>query len=200
MHKVKANLKKSIENRRMIYGVGINDADYVVQPIINGKKVRCHFYQTWSNMLLRCYSDRYHQKNTTYIGCSVCDEWLHFSNFKKWMENQDWQDKDLDKDIIVPGNKIYSPETCCFIQQSLNKMLTDRTALKGTWPVGVYKHRKKFSASCNYHGVREYLGSFATPEEASKAYQKRKKEIIYEAAMQQTDNRIRNGLLTRING
>lgn len=111
---------KSLANRKPVYGHGVNDADYVIERRINGKRVGCPIYRTWANMLERCYSDKFHVRQSTYIGCEVCDEWLTFSNFKRWMMVQDWQGKQLDKDIRVKGNKIYSPNTCLFVTKAEN--------------------------------------------------------------------------------
>ena len=106
---------------KLVYGVGINDAEYVVVKReevgnVDGKRKRktvwrCPFYKTWSSMLRRCYSTKYQERCPTYMGCSVSEEWHTFSVFRNWMESQDWQDTQLDKDLLVEGNKVYSPET-----------------------------------------------------------------------------------------
>lgn len=155
----------------MIYGVGINDADYVVRPIINGKEVRCPFYQTWNNMLQRCYYEPYLQRHPTYKDCKVCDQWKHFSDFKFWMETQDWKGNQLDKDFLG-GGKLYSPETCCFAEQWLNKLFADRTNDRGKWPLGVYWHKRdqKFIARLRTGNGVKNLGYFDDPEEAHRAY------------------------------
>ena len=83
----------SLSMRKPIYGVGINDANYTVQPTINGKIVICPFYTKWTGMLKRCYSPQYQEKHPTYVECTVTSEWLFFSVFKSWMANQDWKNK-----------------------------------------------------------------------------------------------------------
>lgn len=82
---------------KLVYGVGINDADYPTtqREKVNGEwKItwRCLYYDRWVSMLTRCYSSKCHEKQPTYKGCSVCDEWLTFSNFRKWMEQQTGRD------------------------------------------------------------------------------------------------------------
>ena len=131
---------------KLVYGVGINDADYIVciyeeLPRTNGKQNqkivwRCPFYSRWMSMLRRCYSKAYQEKQPSYKGCSVCEEWLTFSNFKSWMETQDWEGKQLDKDLLVYKNKIYSPETCVFIDQRLNTFLVKSNKTRGDYPLG----------------------------------------------------------------
>jgi len=189
--------KNSIANRHPVFGVGVNDADYHTNLLVRGKKIMCPLYRRWADMLKRCYSLKYQKNQPTYIDCSVCDEWLVFSNFKRWMEKQDWQGKELDKDIINPGNKIYSPENCSFVDRSLNSLLNDRKSARGKYPQGVtwHEHSKKLQARVNYNGKCVHLGYYLTPEGASDAYIKAKVKIILETAKCQTDDRITNGLL-----
>lgn len=109
---------------KLVYGHGLNDASYNVYKYKwDGKtnKViwRCPFYARWSSILQRCYSEKIHEKHPAYKDCSVCDEWLVFSNFKLWMEQQDWQGKGLDKDVI--GKSLYSPDTSIMVSPDTNK-------------------------------------------------------------------------------
>ena len=167
---------------RLVYGIGVNDADYVVEPIINRRRVRCPAYRSWRNMLQRCYSEKFHHRNQTYAGVKVCDEWLSFMAFRKWwVENQvdGWQ---LDKDLLS-DNRIYSPETCIFVPSWLNHFTIDCGAARGGWPVGVYfnKEAGALKAQCRHpFGRREWLGTFSTPEEGHAAWLARKLEIARE--------------------
>ena len=190
---------------RLVEGVGINDADYVVKtqiekPKVNGKRVRqlgwiCPFYQAWKNMLARCYNVKYQKLNTTYVGCSVCKEWLTFSNFKSWMEQQDWEGKHLDKDLLFYKNNIYSPETCLFIDRRLNNFLVKCDKRRGEFPLGVSKNRTRFTASCWEDGNdRQYEGSYTTPELAHEAWQKAKIKIAYTLKDKQTDPNVVKGI------
>ena len=73
---------------KLVYGVGINDVNYVIRiveqlPKTNGKRKekliwKCPFYSRWASMLERCYSKSLLEKYPSYIGCSVCEEWLIF--------------------------------------------------------------------------------------------------------------------------
>jgi len=91
-------------------------------------------YSTWANMLQRCYSKTYHAKKPTYIECYVTEEWLNFQNFAEWFEknyNPEIMERwSLDKDILVKGNKVYSPETCCFVPYEINNKFTSRCTTK----------------------------------------------------------------------
>ena len=205
-------VKPKIRKRnKLVYGAGINDADYVTErnEKIDGKWVvvwRCPFYRTWANVLLRCYSEVEHRRKPTYRGCSMCDEWLIFSNFKRWMEQQDWEGKQLDKDLLVEGNKVYSPETCIFVDQMVNKFVTDRANGRGEYMIGVSldKTTGKFQSRCGnpFTGKREHLGYFINELEAHLAWKSRKHEIAVMLANSEycTDERLREALLNRYKG
>ena len=189
---------------KLVCGVGVNDLGYRVQ--INeevtkdgGKRIqksvfRCKYYEAWRNMLERCYSKKYLESYPSYIGTSVCSEWLYATAFKKWMEEQDWNGKCLDKDIIVPGSKLYSPKTCAFVLNATNLFVTASDASRGEYPIGVhlYKHTGKYQALCQnlFTGKNEHLGYFLTPEEAHEAWRKRKHELAQLVAATESDPRI----------
>ena len=112
--------KRSLYKRSLVHGVGVNDSDYDTRNQKNGWL--CPFYVKWCTMLRRCYSLKWHKQYPTYIGCSVCPEWRYFSKFRLWMSTQNWKGMDLDKDILVKGNQVYSPDTCCFIPAAINSL------------------------------------------------------------------------------
>lgn len=143
-------------------------------------------YQTWRSMLNRCYSDKFHLKQPTYLDCVVCDEWLDFQAFADWMTGSDYHDTDyqLDKDIIVRGSKIYSPDTCSFIPQEINKLLNSRSSAVGVNPLGVtFKKRcKAFVAQLRVNGYKTYLGAFKCPNKAHQAYVVAREAYVKEVA------------------
>lgn len=188
-------MRKLYKKSTLVYGVGINNADYPVQPVVNGKQVFCPFYRKWQNMLERCYSTNYQATRPTYIGCSVSEEWLTFSVFKAWMEKQYWEDGQLDKDLLIEGNKKYSPDTCVFVSSETNSLLTDRGRARGELPLGVSKNRKGYLAKCRNSGKQVYLGIYNTPEQASSAYLAYKSKVIIEHASGLTDARVIDGLV-----
>ena len=128
----------------------------------------------------------------------VCDDWLVLSNFKLWMELQDWHGKQLDKDIIKPGNKVYSPDCCAFVPNYVNSSLVDRKVARGNTPQGVYKCKDKcpnpFQVQISKNMVKTTIGYFATESEASAAYTTAKAEYLRELAETQEDNRVARGL------
>ena len=196
---------------KLIYGVGVNDLGYRTQvqeeaTKNGGKRIReivfrCKYYAAWVNMLERCYSEKYLEINPSYIGASVCSEWLSASVFKKWMEQQDWSGKCLDKDIVVPKSKLYSPETCAFVLQATNKFVVVSDASRGAYPVGVnlFKPTGKYRARCGnpFTGKQESLGYFSTPEEAHEAWRKRKNELSQLVAATESDPRVVESLKKR---
>lgn len=158
----------------------------------NGKKLKS--YQTWHHMLQRCYDEKIHLKESTYIDCTVCKEWLYYPNFKKWYEENYYEIYNekmaLDKDALNKGNKVYSPETCVFVPQRINSLFIKCNAKRGDLPIGVsYKKRdKKYQADCKIFDVKankykkKYLGYYNTSEEAFNVYKKTKEENIKQIA------------------
>ena len=193
--------QKSLSLRKPIYGVGINNSWYMTEQKIKGKRVFCPYYVKWKSMIQRCYSEKYHDKKPNYKDCSVCTDWLIFSKFKEWMVTQRWQDKHLDKDIINYGNKIYSPENCCFVHGDINMLLTDSNASRGMFPQGVSynKSRDKFNVEMRKYGEVVYLGRYTTSKEAEQVYIEAKSKHILEIASVLSDQRVVKGLIIHAN-
>ena len=178
--------KKSLSLRKPLYGVGINDVIYITNQEVDGKQSTCHYYRTWKNMLRRSYCHKYHAMKPTYLNCSVVKEWLTFSVFKEWMKDQDWQSKQLDKDIIMPGNKEYGPIACVFVSSAINKLLSDHAAARGALPQGVCfnKPMGKYQARCSINGKNQHLGYFASIPEAEIEYLEFKSSLIKKVAFE----------------
>lgn len=140
-------------------------------------------YTKWKSMLQRCYNG----KNPTYEDCTVCEEWHCFQNFAKWYNTNAINSSvkyDLDKDILVKGNKVYSPETCCLVPHSLNGLLIKSDSARGELPIGVTKteHGTYIASLQLDNRVREHLGCYKTPELAFMAYKEAKEKRIQEKA------------------
>ena len=145
-------------------------------------------YQTWNNMLERSYSEKCHQKQPAYKDTIVCDEWLNFQNFAKWCYSQDFfnakDDKgkvyQLDKDILVKGNKTYSPETCCFVPKDINVLLLKSRKTRGDCLIGVTfnKNSGKFVTRMGVTGISCYIKQSVTEDEAFETYKKVKEAHI----------------------
>lgn len=163
--------------KKPIYGVGINDAPYNTQPVVNGKKIWCKYAGTWKDMIERCYSTKFQEKYPSYKGVEVCEEWKSFMNFKAWMEKQPHTGRQLDKDILGDG-KLYSPNTCRFITQQTNSILS-KTKKTGTLPLGVFQEKSgRFKACCKIKGVSTHLGCTSDKMSAHRLWQKAKAHAI----------------------
>ena len=196
---------------KLVFGVGVNDLGYATRVYEyvtenGGKRIRkpvfiCKYYEVWKNMLRRCYSKKSLESYPSYIGTSVCSEWLSATAFKKWMEEQDGDGKCLDKDIIVPGNRLYSPDTCAFVLNETNSFITASDASRGDYPIGVSLHKPtgKYRARCNnpFSGKHESLGYYSTPEEAHEAWRKRKDDLAQRVAAKESDPRVVEALKKR---
>lgn len=194
-------MKRKDMFRRVVFGKGYNDYE-VVQGFAGSDYLhyRDIIFRKWHSMIRRCYSKTYQERGgtTNYKQVTVCDDWLVFSNFWFWAKDKDYKDKDLDKDIIgnLLGKREYSPDTCCFIENRLNKFLCIRGNARGAYPVGVTLQGTGYQARCTLGAVskRDYLGTFKTPEEAHKAWQVAKLTYGRELLQEQTDSRVIKGL------
>ena len=183
-----------------VYNIGVLGTKYA--STING--VHTKEYKLWTSMLERCYSSNSKNKYPTYEGCEVSDNFKSYEYFYGWchkqigFDNEGWQ---LDKDLLVKGNRVYSEDYCVFIPREINQLLTKRTALRGEYLIGVYYHKgdKAFKARVNKNnGKQEHLGSFATELEAFNAYKTAKEAFIKEQANEwkdKIDQRAYNALM-----
>ena len=139
-------------------------------------------------MLMRCYSDTYQKKQPTYKDCEVSENFKFYEYFYEWCNkqigfgNEGWQ---LDKDLLVKGNKVYNEYSCVFIPKEINSLLTKRESMRGEHLIGVYYHKrdKAFVAQVSKNkGKREYLGCFKTEIEAFNAYKQAKEAFVKEQA------------------
>lgn len=175
---------------RRVCDVGyIGEGEYESRE--NGKKTKVH--NTWSHMIKRCYDKKYKEKHPTYVDCKVCEEWLNFQNFAKWYYDNyyeiEGQQMQLDKDILVKGNKVYSPDTCIFVPQAINKLFVKSNSSRGESVIGTHHDKNdKYQVNCHLINPKtgkskgKYLGIYDTELEAFKVYKYYKEENIKEVA------------------
>lgn len=184
-----------VSGNRKCYGVGINDCGYATQFLKeDGTKYLCPFYQRWRGVLRRIFDKKYIERFPTYTNVKICDDWLRFSNFKFWMEQQDWEGKELDKDILSKDHKIYSPDTCAFILPNTNKFLTNCSfdKIKG---ISFLAKRRVYRAKCgNGFGKEIFLGDFNTKDQAYNAWKEHKICVAKELSLLEKDIRIKKYL------
>ena len=173
--------------RRSYFGKGYLGEGF--KPTRKDKSMVC-----WQNMLKRSYTDYYATSHPTYLNCEVCDEWLNFQNFHKWyLENIysfDDQVMCLDKDIIIKNNKLYSPDTCIFVPQFINKIFTKRDNDRGDCPIGVHRSsdKNKYVACCSVfdrvknESKRLNIGEFDNMYDAFVRYKEFKENYIQSVA------------------
>lgn len=146
-----------------------------------GKHSKIH--DRWNKMLYRSYCEKYHRTRPTYKNVIVCSEWHNFQNFAAWYEENYREGWQLDKDILIKGNKIYSPETCCFVPPYINTVLISCNSKRGKYPIGVTKTKYGFEVFLSKNnGIRDRVGFYKTVEEAFQAYKVAKESYIKEVA------------------
>ena len=183
-----------------VYSIGIVGTKY---PVSEGG-VLTKEYMLWCNMLQRCYSDISKKKNPTYTDCEVSDKFKSYEYFYEWCNKQIGFGVDgfeIDKDLLIKGNKVYSENTCVFIHKGINLLLTKCVASRGEHLIGVSwsNTSKSFIARvAKNKGKSEYLGHFKTELEAFNAYKKAKENYLKEQANKyksQIDLRAYNALM-----
>lgn len=170
---------------RVVRGVGINDLGHSK----NHEGKPCVIYKKWSGILERCFDEKWKSKYPTYRDVICCDEWLYFSKFKSWVLTQPYQNNELDKDLLFDNNKIYSPHTCLFIPQQINKVLAfDKK--RGLYLQGVSYQQKSWSmkndlkrpwlSKGHFKGSEKpvYFGNFSTESDAHVEWLRRKAENL----------------------
>lgn len=167
--------------RRAIFGSFFLDCDHSC----NNDDLTFAAYKAWRRMIARCHRLSYIERNPTYGDCSICNEWHLFSNFEKWYKDNYIKGNELDKDILVKGNKTYSPQTCCFVPQEINKLLIKRNRKRGKHPIGVYSPKKGlFLAQISIGHKIKTIGYFKNELDAFYAYKKKKESYIKEKALE----------------
>ena len=182
---------KSLQERMTpsVYGVGYMGNNPGLKSSCIGKK--CPIYDKWYRMIERCYSKKVHERFPTYIGCYTSEEFTDYSKWRIWYDNyqykhEGWQ---LDKDLLVKGNKIYSSETCVFLPHIINSVLTKSNKTRGKYLIGAYfdTHNNKFKAHISKRGKNTTLGYFENAIDAHLAYKEAKEEYLKELAEEYKD-------------
>ena len=140
------------------------------------RKTHLEIYNKWADMINRCYNPYTLNKKPCYIDVVVCEEWHNFQNFAKWYEENYYNYYEklyLDKDILIKGNKIYSPETCIFVPHEINEIFSGINEIKGYRVI-----KGKYIAYIKVDKKQKHLGSFNSKEEAFNVYKIAKENQI----------------------
>lgn len=198
-YRVKATYQQ-FKNREIknVYDKEVQNVGYIGEGEYQAKKNNkiTKEYICWRGMLKRCYDPYELNKEPSYINCYVCEEWLCFQNFAKWYEENIYQIENqnvqLDKDILIKGNKIYSPDTCIFVPQRINGLFTKRQNNRGKDVIGVFweNDRNKFKATCSIYEnkkTKQICKRFNTEIEAFNWYKEQKEKEIKRRANEYKD-------------
>lgn len=139
-------------------------------------------YTSWKGMLERCYKEKVRYMYPTYIDVYVCDEWHNYQIFCEWYYQHYKEGYQLDKDILVRGNKVYSPDTCCLVPSEINKLFTKTNAKRGEYPIGVVKRYSSYISQCTVGNRKRIRRTFKSVEEAFTDYKNTKEKWIKEVA------------------
>ena len=191
---IKGNIRDNCAKSTL--GVGVKGS--VSSMCVTGEKHP--LYIKWSDMLARCYGAK---NKDNYLDCRVDEDFLDYSKFYAWCENQTGHNHNtwcLDKDILVKGNKIYSPETCCFVPHEINTLILNCKKSRGSLPVGVSKTScgKRYRVRLHIFGKATYLGTYSDDKEAFQVYKVAKQDYIKEVANKwkdQIDSRVYAALI-----
>lgn len=154
-------------------------------------------------MLHRCYGAASLTDKPSYADCEVGEDFLHFQVFAEWFYSQviaadvDYQ---VDKDLLVKGNKVYSQSYCLLVPRAVNTFLCKSDSVRGDWPVGVSynKRDRKFTAKVKFNGVNRNLGYFNDPVSAFNTYKLEKEKaakLLAEQFSGKCDTRVIDSLL-----
>lgn len=195
---------KSVNRRKLVYGHGVNDSDYETSSGTGSAKLTCLAYRSWTGVLERVFSEKYHQKKPSYLGVSIEHDWLSFMAFRAWWIEHHVDGWQIDKDLACPGRRIYSAETCVYVPEWINQFVTDNARRRGDHPIGVTFDQGKFKAQCFSPVTRknEHLGRFGTAEEAHSAWLEFKIKMANHAKpyMDSIDPRLFPGAMIIIQG
>lgn len=180
---------------KTVYGIGyLGSGNYEAHE--NGKLTKV--YDTWKGMLKRCYDPKYHKRNPSYANCNIFQEWHNFQNFGEWDEDNYYEIEGekmcLDKDILYKGNKIYSPDTCIYVPQTINTLFIKCDRSRGSSPIGTnYYKNGKYVAHCSLinpetgKSKQKTLGYYNTEQEAFEVYKQFKENYIKQVADEYKD-------------
>lgn len=133
-----------------LFGIGfIGTGNHKAQ--LNGETLTS--YNTWSNMLRRCYCPKALRIRPTYKDCTVCVEWHNFQNFAEWYEINHMNGMAIDKDIKIDGNRVYSPDTCIFVSASDNSVKANAKNYIFISPLGVKTKIYNIAEFCRKNNI-----------------------------------------------
>lgn len=138
----------------LLYGIGVND--FAVTPAADEWS-----YNVWDRILDCCYNDNSTRSRATYFDCTVTECWHRYSDFKVWFDKNCIIGYQLDKDILLPGNRIYGPDTCCFVPKYINDAVRWRREMPRSGYSGTTVFGGGFQAEITHKGSKQ-IGEWRT--------------------------------------
>lgn len=167
------------------YGVGFNSGKfgYAATEKVGGKWVNIKRYTVWSSMIKRCYSGELY----VYSDVVVSPVWHDYQDFAQWWEDQplykrqdNWQ---LDKDIVSPESRTYSPNNCRLVPTVINLLIKKMGPRDYTQGVNYHKRDKAFRAFVvDASGVHKERNGFKSELDAFLWYKSEKEVIVKQLA------------------
>lgn len=165
---------------------------------INEKKTK--EYAIFSSIATRCNSN-----NLAYLNIHIDERFKDFQFFASWCHKQKGfglEDYQMDKDILIDGNTIYSPDVSVFVPRSINNLFVRKQKRKD-YPCGVrfdknVTSKNKFRADISIDNVK-LSKRFSTADEAFDYYLTLKLEEIHrkaEAYKETIDNRVHEKMMS----
>jgi len=95
---------------KLVCGIGINDAWYITERKVDGINTKCPYSVKWKSLMNSVANSM--RKTDRPAEDFITLDWLTFSNFRRWMETQEFANHRLS----VSTGCTYSPENCGFIE------------------------------------------------------------------------------------
>lgn len=169
--------------RGMLFDVGYAPyGKYAITENGDRTKEYAHFH----SMFNRVFGKSALKHRETYRDCNIDEHFHNFQVFAEWCNKQvgfsedGWQ---LDKDILIKGNRTYSPMACVFVPNAINCIFAAGTK-NDTLPKGVYWKPKRacYVSAVSVDNKFKHLGYFNTIDDAKAAYDKAKIDEVCRVA------------------
>ena len=156
----------------------ISDSDGIMKP-----RIKCKSFRQWNDMIIRATNEDFKNRSHTYKDCSISENFKDFNYFHNWCLQQTGYNKngyELDKDILIKGNKEYSENHCCFVPKEINMQFVKSNTIRGDCPIGVtrVKSTGRYITQIKRKRLGKYYSISGTIEEAFLKYKKVKEDYI----------------------
>lgn len=143
-----------------------------------GQYLEAPALSSWKLMLKRVHTD------VAYLDCEVIACWLDYQNYAEFYYKDEYRQQGwcLDKDILIKDNRVYGPDTCCFVPNEINSYIANYKGIRDRQekdlPVGVspFKKQSLFRARVNDSiSKKPIVKYFKNIEDAAQAYRDMKR-------------------------